>query len=145
VAGSAALIDGLVQFARAHVYTTALPPALAAAASVAVDIARFEAWRRDRLARLIAHFRRGAIERGLQLMASRTPIQPVLIGASKAALDASQALEGEGFFVPAIRPPTVAQGKARLRVVLSARHEENDVERLLNALARAVGRTRTER
>jgi 8-amino-7-oxononanoate synthase len=145
VAGSAALIDGLVQFARTHVYTTALAPALAAAASVAVDIARFEGWRRDKLARLIAHFRHGAAERGLDLMASRTSIQPVLIGASKAALDASQALEGEGFFVPAIRPPTVARGKARLRVVLSARHEESDVERLLNALARAVGRVRMER
>jgi len=144
VAGSAALIDGLVQFARAHVYTTALPPALAAAASAAVDIARFEGWRRAKLARLIAHFRHGAAERGIDLMASSTPIQPVLIGASKAALDATLALEGEGFFVPAIRPPTVAQGKARLRVVLSARHEEQDVERLLNALARAVGRARSE-
>jgi 8-amino-7-oxononanoate synthase len=145
VAGSAALVDGLVQFARPHVYTTAPPPALAAAASTAVDIARFEGWRRDKLARLIAHFRRGAVERGIELMPSRTPIQPVLIGASKAALTATQALEGEGFFVPAIRPPTVAQGKSRLRVALSARHEESDVEQLLNALARAVGRARTER
>jgi 8-amino-7-oxononanoate synthase len=145
VAGSAELIDGLVQFARPHVYTTAPPPALAAAASVAVDIARFEGWRRDKLARLVAHFRRGAIERGIGLMPSRTPIQPVLIGASKAALTAMRALEDEGFFVPAIRPPTVAHGKARLRVVLSAQHEESDVEQLLNALARAVGRARTER
>ncbi len=145
VAGSAALVDGLVQFARAHVYTTALPPALAAAASVAVDIARFEGWRRDKLARLIAHFRRGAIERGIDPMPSRTPIQPVLIGASKAVLAATRALEAEGFFVPAIRPPTVAQGKARLRIALSARHEESDVERLLNALARAIGRARIER
>jgi len=145
VAGSAALIDGLVQFARPHIYTTAPPPALAAAASAAVDIARFEGWRRDKLARLIAHFRRGAVERGIELMPSRTPIQPVLIGASKATLTATQALEGEGFFVPAIRPPTVAQGKSRLRVALSARHEESDVEQLLNALARAVGRARTER
>jgi 8-amino-7-oxononanoate synthase len=145
IAGSAALIDGLVQFARPHIYTTAPPPALAAAASCAVDIARFEGWRRDKLARLIAHFRHGAGERGIDLMPSRTPIQPVLIGASKAALTATQTLESEGFFVPAIRPPTVAQGKARLRVVLSARHEESDVEQLLNALARAVGRARTER
>jgi 8-amino-7-oxononanoate synthase len=145
VAGSAALIDGLVQFARPHIYTTAPPPALAAAASTAVDIARFEGWRRDKLARLIAHFRRGAVERGIELVPSRMPIQPVLIGASKATLTATQALESEGFFVPAIRPPTVAQGKARLRVVLSARHEESEVEQLLNALARAVGRARMER
>jgi len=144
VAGSAALIDGLVQFARPHVYTTALPPALAAAASAAVDIARFEHWRRDKLRQLVAHFRHGARERGIGLLDSRTPIQPVVVGASKAALVAMQSLEAQGFFVPAIRPPTVAQGKARLRVVLSARHEEADVEQLLNALARAIGHARTE-
>jgi len=144
VAGSEALIDGLVQFARTHVYTTAMPPALAAAASTAVDIARFEGWRRIKLVQLIAHFRHGAGERGIVLMNSRTPIQPVAVGASKAALKAMQSLEAEGFFVPAIRPPTVAQGKARLRVVLSALHEESDVERLLNALARAIGQARTQ-
>jgi len=145
IAGSATLIDGLVQFARPHIYTTALPPALAAAASAAIDIARFEHWRRDKLARLVTHFRHGARERGIVLLDSRTPIQPVVIGASKSALVAMQSLETEGLFVPAIRPPTVAQGKARLRVVLSARHEESDVERLLNALARAIGHARMER
>lgn len=143
VAGSAALIDGLVQFARPHVYTTAMPPALAAAASAAVDIARFENWRREKLARLIAHFRHGAAERGIELMVSPTPIQPVVIGSSAAALSAAQALESEDFFVPAIRPPTVPQSRARLRVTLSARHEESDVEQLLNALARAIGHART--
>jgi 8-amino-7-oxononanoate synthase len=142
VAGSATLIDGLVQFARPHIYTTALPPALASAASAAIDIARFEDWRRDKLKRLVAHFRHGARERGISLLDSRTPIQPVVIGASKPALVAMQSLEAQGFFVPAIRPPTVAQGKARLRVVLSARHEESDVEQLLNALARAIGHAR---
>jgi len=145
VAGSAALIDGLVQFARPHIYSTALPPALAAAASAAIDIARFEDWRRDKLRRLVAHFRHGARERGIALLESRTPIQPVMIGASNLALVAMQSLEAQGFFVPAIRPPTVAQGKARLRVVLSARHEEADVEQLLNALARAIGHARTGR
>jgi 8-amino-7-oxononanoate synthase len=144
VAGGAALIDGLVQFARTHVYTTAAPPALAAAASAAVDIARFEGWRRDRLLRLIAHLRHGAAERGIELMPSRTPIQPVPIGASAAALAAAQSLQAQGFFVPAIRPPTVPAGKARLRIVLSALHEEADVERLLNALARAIGHARAE-
>ena len=77
VAGSAELIDALVQNARTYIYTTAMPPALAAAARAAIDIARFEGWRRDRLARLIAHFRAGAAARGLRLMDSRTPIQPV--------------------------------------------------------------------
>jgi 8-amino-7-oxononanoate synthase len=142
VAGSRVLIDGLVQFARAHVYTTAMPPALAAAACVAVDIARFEGWRRLKLARLIAHLRAGARDRGIELMASPTPIQPVPIGASAVALAAAQSLQAQGFFVPAIRAPTVPQGKARLRIALSVRHEERDVERLLDALARALSHAR---
>jgi 8-amino-7-oxononanoate synthase len=135
VAGSAVLIDGLVQGARSFIYTTALPPALAAATRAAIDIARFEGWRRDRLAHSIAHFRRGAAERGITLLASRTPIQPVLVGDSNAALALSARLEDAGFFVPAIRPPTVPDGSARLRVALSALHAESDVERLLDAIA----------
>jgi len=142
VAGSAALIDGLVQFARSYVYTTAMPPALAAAASAAIDVVRFEPWRREKLQRLIAHFRHGAAERGIALLPSRTPIQPVLIGTSAAALAAAKVVRAAGFFVPAIRPPTVPEGKARLRVTLSAAHEEADVEGLLNALARAIGASR---
>jgi len=138
VAGSAALIDGLVQQARTYIYTTAMPPALAAAARKAVDVARFEGWRRDRLAQLIAHFRAGAAMRGLSLSASRTPIQPIVIGTSEAALAASAKLEEAGFYVPAIRPPTVAEGKARLRIALTALHSESDVERLLAALATAL-------
>ncbi len=138
VAGSRVLIDGLVQSARTFVYTTALPPALAAATRVAIDIARHEAWRRERLQRLVAHFRDGAAQRGLRLLDSRTPIQPVLVGDAAAALALSQRLEAAGLYVPAIRPPTVPQGAARLRVALSALHAESDVERLLDALAAAT-------
>ena len=144
VAGSAALIDGLVQFARTYIYTTALPPALAAATSAAVDVARFESWRRDRLRCLIAHLRHGAAERGITLLPSMTPIQPVHIGADAAALAVSKKLEQAGFYVPAIRPPTVPANSARLRVTLSAAHAESDVENLLNALARALGSTRSK-
>lgn len=138
VAGSAALIDGLVQFARTYVYTTAMPPALAAAASAAVDIARDDRERRARLHQRIAQFRKGAGERGIALLDSPSAIQPVLIGASAVALAAAQQLELAGFYVPAIRPPTVPAGKARLRVTLSAAHEEGDVARLLDALAQVV-------
>lgn len=138
VAGSATLIDGLVQNARPFIYTTAMPPALAAAARAAVDIARFESWRRDALMRAVRHFRSGAADRGIALLDSRTAIQPVLIGESAAALRTSAALEEAGFFVPAIRPPTVPKGHARLRVALSALHSESDVERLLEALRRAL-------
>ncbi len=138
VAGRAALVDGLVQAARTFVYTTALPPALAAAAREAIGIARFEDWRRDRLARLITHFRAGASARGIDLLASDTPIQPVPIGDSAHALAVSARLENAGFFVPAIRPPSVPPERARLRVALSALHTERDVERLLDALALAM-------
>ena len=135
VAGPAALIEGLVQFARSFIYTTAMPPALAAASRVALRLARDESWRRERLAQRIALFRHGASQRGIALAESRTPIQPVLIGASERALAISAHLEAAGFFVPAIRPPTVPENTARLRVTLSAVHEEADVERLLEALA----------
>jgi len=137
VAGSGALIDGLVQFARTHMYTTALPPALAAATSAAVEMARFESWRRERLRTLIAHWRGGAQSRGLDLLPSRTPIQPLLVGDSGAALRLSRALEARGYYVPAIRPPTVAAGKARLRVTLSALHSESMVEQLLDAVVQS--------
>ncbi|WP_386068183.1 8-amino-7-oxononanoate synthase [Tahibacter sp. UC22_41] len=137
VAGSANLIDGLVQFARSHVYTTAMPPAVAAATLVAVDIARHESWRRERLQILIRHLRAGAAERGLQLLPSRSAIQPLLVGDSEVALGLSRALELRGYYVPAIRPPTVPADKARLRITLSALHSEAMVEQLLDALQAA--------
>jgi 8-amino-7-oxononanoate synthase len=138
VAGSAALIDGLLQFARTQIYTTAMPPALAAATRVGVRIARDESWRREKLQRLIAQFRDGAAERGIVLAPSRTPIQPVLIGDSDASMRISARLEDAGLFVPAIRPPSVPDNGARLRVTLSAAHEESDLEHLLDSLSAAI-------
>ena len=138
VAGPASLIEGLVQFARSQIYTTAMPPALAAASRVALRLARDELWRREKLVRLVAAFRDGAAQRGIALAASRTPIQPVLIGNSARALVISARLEASGFLVPAIRPPTVPEHSARLRVTISAGHEESDVERLLVALSSAM-------
>ncbi|HET6806450.1 MAG TPA: aminotransferase class I/II-fold pyridoxal phosphate-dependent enzyme, partial [Frateuria sp.] len=135
VAGSAALIEGLTQFARSYVYTTAMPPALAAAALAAVQVARTEHWRRERLAMLIARFRTGAAQLGLPLAASDTPIQPLLLGEATRALAAARALEAQGLLVTAIRSPTVPAGQARLRITLSAAHEEEHVDRLLDALA----------
>ncbi len=134
VAGSAALIDGLVQFARPYVYTTAMPPALAAAACAAVEIARGEHGRREKLQALIARFRAGAAQLGLPLMASHSAIQPLRMGDAQAALDAARALEQRGLLVTAIRPPTVPPGQARLRVTLSAMHEDEHVDQLLEAL-----------
>lgn len=135
VAGSRGLIDGLTQFARSFVYTTALPPALAAAACTAVQIARTEDWRREKLQSSIGRFRAGAAQLGLPLGGSRTAIQPLVLGDAERAVAASRALEAAGILVSAIRPPTVPQGKARLRVTFSAAHAAADVDKLLDALA----------
>ncbi|WP_266170840.1 8-amino-7-oxononanoate synthase [Dyella subtropica] len=135
VAGSAALIEGLVQSARTYIYTTAMPSAVAAAALASVRVARAESWRREKLVALIARFREGAGQLGLALMPSSTAIQPLMLGDASAASAAARTLEERGFLVGAIRPPTVPQGKARLRITLSAMHEEEHVDRLLDALA----------
>ncbi|WP_329742120.1 8-amino-7-oxononanoate synthase [Dyella sp. A6] len=139
VAGPAGLIDGLTQFARTYVYTTAMPPALAAATHAAVVLAQQDSWRRERLTSLIARFRAGAHQLGLPLMASSSAIQPLLLGDAQAALDAARTLERQGLLVVAIRPPTVPQGQARLRITLSALHEDAHVDRLLDALGRLPG------
>jgi 8-amino-7-oxononanoate synthase len=137
VLGSRDLIDALVQFARPFVYTTAMPPAMAAAASTAITIIRREPERRAHLQALIARFRQGASQLGYRLMDSVTPIQPLWIGDTDAAVALSQALIQRGWYVPAIRPPTVPAGSARLRVTLSAAHVDAQVDGLLDALDQA--------
>jgi 8-amino-7-oxononanoate synthase len=135
VAGSEDLIETLIQTARPYIYTTAPPPALAAATRASLALARREEWRRVRLRELIQHFRQGAAQLGLPLMPSTTPIQPILAGSAERALAWSQALEARGILVTAIRPPTVPEGSARLRVTLCALHGDQDLESLLAALA----------
>jgi 8-amino-7-oxononanoate synthase len=135
VAGSAALIETLIQFARPYIYTTAMPPAVAEAARASLRIAAAEDWRRERLQGLVQRFRRGAQKLGLTLMDSQTPIQPVLLGSSTLANRWSEALQREGILVGAIRPPTVPEGTARLRITLSAAHSPAQVDALLAVLA----------
>ncbi len=141
VAGSKELVDGLVQFARSYIYTTAMPPALAAATRTAVQLARGSSWRREQLAALIARFRQGAHQLDLPLMDSPTPIQPLLMGDAARATTIAGALRERGLLVTAIRPPTVPQGQARLRVTLSAAHTEADVDYLLQTLASTIAST----
>lgn len=135
VAGSEALIETLVQFARPYIYTTSQPPALACATLKSLELLRREHWRREHLNTLIKRFREGAQAIGLELMNSATPIQPILIGDSGRALQLSQLLRERGLLVTAIRPPTVPAGSARLRVTLSAAHSLEQLELLLEALA----------
>jgi len=137
VAGSAELIDWLVQRARTYIYTTALPQPVAAATRAALRLIQGETWRRDRLLALVQRFRAAARSRGLPLLDSQTPIQPVMFGDSAAALAASARLRDAGFWVGAIRPPTVPTGTARLRVTLCATHRDTDVDALVDALAAA--------
>jgi 8-amino-7-oxononanoate synthase len=134
VAGDDDLIASLVQYARTYIYTTALPPALAEATCESLRLVREEAWRRDHLRFLVARFREGAAELGLQLAESETPIQPLIVGRAGPTLAASEALRERGILVTAIRPPTVPEGTARLRITLSAAHREEHVDRLVDAL-----------
>ena len=135
VAGEATLIDTLIQRARTYIYTTALPPSIAAATRAALRLVQREPWRRERLSALVGRFRAGATRYALPLMATSSPIQPLLVGDSARALALSAALEQQGYWVSAIRPPTVPRGSARLRVTLSAAHSDADVDGLLEALA----------
>ena len=141
VAGDAALIDYLIQRARTYIYTTALPPLVAAASRAGLRLAREEPWRRERLHTLTLRLRAAASALGVPLAPSSTPIQPLIVGDSAWALALSTALMNAGFWVAAIRPPTVPIGSARLRITLSAAHREQDVD----ALAETLGRLWNER
>jgi 8-amino-7-oxononanoate synthase len=134
VAGSETMIETLIQHARSYIYTTALPPAVAATVQTSLSIVQAEDWRRQKLNELINQFKKGAAQLGLDLMPSTTPIQPILFGSAAAALTASQQLRDQGLLVTAIRPPTVPEGSARLRITFSAAHETEHVDRLLSAL-----------
>jgi 8-amino-7-oxononanoate synthase len=134
VAGSEELIETLLQNARTYIYTTALPPAVAAATRAALQVLQEEPWRRERVLGHVARFRREAATLGLRLLASDTPIQPVVLGSEDAAMAASDSLRKQGLWVPAIRPPTVPKGGSRLRITFSAAHADDDIERLLEGL-----------
>ncbi len=134
VAGSEALIETLIQQARSYVYTTASPPAMAEATRASLRLVQREGWRRERLRELVQRFRAGAEQLGLPLLASDTPIQPIMAGSAQQALAWSRSLEEHGILVSAIRPPTVPEGSARLRITLSASHTDGQLERLLDAL-----------
>ncbi len=138
VAGNESLIETLIQFARTYIYTTALPPAVAAAARASLKLVVEEGWRRDKLQCLIARFRRGVQQLGLELMESDTPIQPVLLHDDELTQRAGRELQERGILVGAIRPPTVPSGGGRLRITLCADHSEQHVDQLLAALEDVV-------
>ncbi len=134
VAAQPEVIETLIQSAHSYIYTTATPPLLAQALLTSLHVIENEEWRRDTLQRHIAQLKQGVQSLPWPLLPSVTPIQPLLIGDSKEAVRVSERLRERGILVPAIRPPTVPQGTARLRISLSAVHRPEDIQQLIEAL-----------
>lgn len=142
VAGSRPLVDWLVNRARAYVYSTALPPAVVGAVRAAVEIARVDEERRDRLWRNARRLHAGLVAAGLTLPSLESPIVPVVVGSSKVVLDVARRALAEGVFAPAIRPPTVPEGTARLRLTPIATHTDEQIDRAVDVVSRAVRESR---
>ncbi len=134
VVGSEAMIETLIQKARTYIYTTALPPAIAAATRASLLRVKEDGWRREKIRIVVERFQSGAKQLGLSLVLSESAIQPIVFGSSQRAMQASEYLLQQGLWVSAIRPPAVPQGSARLRITFSALHEEQHVDQLLSAL-----------
>lgn len=136
VAADGDVIEWILQRARTYMFTTASPPMLAAALMAALDLIEFESWRRERLSALIERVGSGLSGLPWRLLPSTTAIQPLIVGDNSQALSLMEALRQDGIWVPAIRPPTVPAGSARLRISLSAAHCDQDVDRLVHSLHR---------
>lgn len=134
VAGSEELIETIIQQARTYIYTTAMPAALAEAARCSINVLKNEPERLHTLNDNIAYFRNCSNASGLSIENSQTAIQPLLIGDDKKAVDLSQQLFELGYLVTAIRPPTVPEGSARLRITLSAGHSRDHINQLVEVL-----------
>ena len=139
VAGPDSLVEWLLQKTRSYIFATAAPPLLACALSASLQLIEREEQRRRALRSRIEQLRTGLAAilpgTGWQLGESATAIQPLVIGRNDAALAVMESLRARGLWVPAIRPPTVPEGTARLRIALSAAHTAADVDRLLQSLA----------
>jgi 8-amino-7-oxononanoate synthase len=134
IAAEQVVIDTLINHAHSYVYTTATPPALSVALSQSLQLIAQGDGLRTHLQKLVAQLRNGLSYLPWQLMPSDTAIQPLLVGDNQQALKLSESLRARGIWVAAIRPPTVPQGTARLRITLSAAHSAADVDRLIGAL-----------
>lgn len=138
VAGSNTAIEAMIQFARPYIYTTAMPQLNAAAVRQALKLVQNAETERQKLQTLIQMFRTGANHLGLKLIDSSSAIQPIMLGDAAQALRWSEHLKQQGFWVAAIRPPTVAVGQSRLRVTLSAAHTAEQIQQLLAALSHGL-------
>jgi 8-amino-7-oxononanoate synthase len=135
VAASKERIDWLIQKARSYIYTTALAPPIAAATRASLQLISEGNGLREKLQDNIAYFRQGADTRGLEILTSSSPIQPLMLGDEQRLLEWAEALNQAGVLVGAIRPPTVAEGTCRLRITLSANHTRTEIDQLLEGLS----------
>jgi 8-amino-7-oxononanoate synthase len=140
IAGPVELIGYLENRARSFVFSTAPPPASLAAIRAALAIVRSEPERREALWRNVHRLRDGLSRGGLDVSEGGSAIVPVLIGEAEAAVRASRRLEEEGFWIPAIRPPTVPPGTSRLRLCVSARHTPEQIDAAAQAVLRVLGK-----
>jgi 8-amino-7-oxononanoate synthase len=129
------LIEWLLQTSRTYIYTTALPPHVAAATRAALELLADEPWHKEKLQTNIQYFRSRAQQLGIELLDSQSAIQPILLGSEQRTLYLSARLREHRFSVAAIRPPTVPKGTSRLRITLSSRHNPADIDALLRVLA----------
>jgi 8-amino-7-oxononanoate synthase len=134
VAGSETLIESLIQFSRSYIYTTAIPPALAAAATTSLALMQQETWRRDKLLGLIRYFKEKVKQYDFHCYPSDTAIQSIQIGDATVALEKSEQLKKQGYWVHAMRPPTVPEQHSILRITLTAAHETDQIDQLLERL-----------
>ncbi|MDB5302658.1 MAG: 8-amino-7-oxononanoate synthase [Phycisphaerales bacterium] len=134
VCGSSIFCEALINYARAYLFSTSIPPATAAAAETAVEVVQEEPGRRDRLRRLARFVRERIGKTRFAVPAGDSPIIPIVLGEEAAALAAAEKLRAEGLLVMAVRPPTVAKGSSRLRVTLSSEHTDAEIERLIQAV-----------
>ena len=137
IAGDTTIIEYLIQSAKTYIYTTASPPALAAALVAAINVMQKDEARHQHLRELIVYFKENLSFKKWQLMPSDTAIQPIVVGSNEAAIGLSEYLLTRSILVPAIRPPTVPKNTARLRISLSAAHSFDDVKLLIQHLHEA--------
>lgn len=134
VAGSELVIESIMQFARTYIYTTAIPPAIAASMIKSLELIQTEPWRREQLQKNIEYFKKGAAQRNLPILNSNTPIQVLITKDNIKTLELSQDLAKQNLQVSAIRPPTVPINTARLRISLSSQHTQQHIDQLLDAI-----------
>jgi 8-amino-7-oxononanoate synthase len=140
LAGAREIVDWVINTAGAFIYTTALPPAACAAAMAGLDVIEREPQRRARVLALADRLRGDLSDQGWDVGNSQSQIIPLIVGSAESAVELAARLEGDGVLAPAIRPPTVPAGRARIRISLRADHRDEDVAPLLAGLAKHRGR-----